>query len=60
MCDDIFPDAVQILDFYHLSENIYNYAKAIFPNNEEERKRWAEYITGLAWDSWIEEKIQEV
>lgn len=59
LCKDIFPDAVQILDYYHLSENINNYAKVIFANNEEERKRWAEEMTGLARDSRIEEMIKE-
>jgi hypothetical protein len=27
MCDEIVPDAVQILDFYHLAENIHTFSK---------------------------------
>jgi len=27
LCQDLFPDSLQILDLYHLKENIYNYAK---------------------------------
>jgi hypothetical protein len=27
MCGEIFPDAVQILDFYHLAENINSFSK---------------------------------
>jgi hypothetical protein len=30
MCDEVFPDAIQILDYYHLEENIYDFAKAIY------------------------------
>jgi len=29
MCEELFPDAVQILDYYHLSENVNDYAKFI-------------------------------
>lgn len=42
ICDELFPDSVQILDYYHLSENIYKYAKHLFPNDETEIKKWAE------------------
>jgi len=42
ICDEIFPDAVQILDLYHLCENTYEYAKAIFKNDELQYKPWAE------------------
>jgi hypothetical protein len=42
--DELFPDAVQILDLFHLCENTYNYAKAIFKNVEEKYKPWAEDI----------------
>jgi hypothetical protein len=41
MCDELFPEAVQILDFYHLSENIHNYAEYLYPDDEIQRKQWA-------------------
>jgi len=44
MCNEIFPDAVQILDLFHLCENTYEYAKAIFKNDESRYKPWAEDI----------------
>jgi len=43
MCDDIFPDAVQILDLFHLKENIYKFAKHIAKDNAE-MVRWAENV----------------
>ncbi len=40
MTTELFPDAKQILDFYHLSENISAYAKALYPKDEVTRKQW--------------------
>jgi hypothetical protein len=42
MGKELFPEAVQILDLYHLKENIYTYAKHKFANNEKEYVPWAE------------------
>ncbi|MDR3301439.1 MAG: hypothetical protein LBT01_02765 [Spirochaetaceae bacterium] len=47
MCDEIFPDAVQILDFFHLKENIYSFGKYIFKNDAAQYVPWAEGIAGL-------------
>jgi len=44
MCAEVFPDAVQILDLFHLCENIYEYAKAIFKNDEKKYKPWADEV----------------
>jgi len=43
MRDDIFPDAVQILDLFHLKENVYKFSKHISKDNAEV-VRWAEDI----------------
>lgn len=40
MCDELFPNAVKILDYYHLSENIHEYAKVLYPEDEINRKKW--------------------
>ena len=42
MGNEVFPDAVQILDLYHLKENVYTYAKNKFQHNEKEYVPWAE------------------
>ena len=44
MVDEIFPDARQILDFFHLCENVNAFAKYIFPMNESRAKPWAKEI----------------
>jgi hypothetical protein len=38
--DDLFPQAQQILDFFHLIENLYAYAKAYFNYNEDKYIPW--------------------
>lgn len=45
MCKDIFPDAECILDYYHLKENIFEYAKALYPGDKKTYTKWAETVT---------------
>ena len=35
-----FPGAVEILDFFHLSEYVWAVAKAAYPNYEQKQKDW--------------------
>jgi len=42
MVDELYPDAQQILDFFHLSENVYEFAKALFKMDEARYRPWAE------------------
>lgn len=42
--EEVFPDAQQILDLFHLKENTYNFAKTIFSNDEKKYVPWAENI----------------
>jgi hypothetical protein len=46
MAEECFPDAQQILDFFHLSENVHEYAKHYFGMDESKSKPWAERICG--------------
>jgi hypothetical protein len=41
MVEEYFPDAQQILDFYHLCENVHDYAKHYFKMDEQKYKEWA-------------------
>ena len=41
MVHELFPDAQQILDYYHLCENVNTYAKHLFKMNEDKCKPWA-------------------
>jgi hypothetical protein len=40
MKDLLFPDAIHILDYFHLCENVYKFAKEYFNNNEDIYKPW--------------------
>ena len=44
MVGEIFPDAQQILDFFHLCENVHEYAKAVFNGDESKFIPWAKSI----------------
>jgi len=56
--DECFPDAVQVLDLFHLCENTYSYAKAIFKNDETMYKPWATEIIEKLKDSKTQEVLQ--
>lgn len=43
-CEEIFPDAQQILDKFHLEENVFTYAKFKFGNDEKKYTKWAKSI----------------
>lgn len=60
MCDELFPDAVQILDFYHLSENTHNYAKLIYPEDEINRKKFVNQVLDLATNGKVDDAINYV
>jgi hypothetical protein len=38
----------QILDFYHLAENIYSFGKYLFPGDQPRYTAWAEELIALA------------
>ena len=54
MRDELFPDAQQILDYYHLCENVNTYAKHLFGAEPSQYSEWANEICVLLkaskWD----------
>jgi hypothetical protein len=44
MVDELFPDAQQILDFFHLCENVHTYAKALFNMDASKYIPWSKRI----------------
>ncbi len=60
MCEELFPDAVQILDFYHFSENAHSYAKVIYPENEVLRKGWVNKLLNLVTNGKVDEAVEFV
>lgn len=47
MCEELFPDAVRILDYFHLSENVNGYAKVLYPQDEVGRRIWVNTVLDL-------------
>jgi hypothetical protein len=60
MKEELFPDAQQILDFFHLSENITDFAKAVFDMDETKYKPWADKVIVLFKASKTEKAIEEI
>jgi hypothetical protein len=56
--NELFPDAVQILDLYHLKENIYKYAKNKFQNSPKEYIPWAEAFIKKIEDGEVEDALR--
>ena len=57
---ELFPDAQQILDYYHLCENVYEYAKALFNLDPVKYKPWALKICDQLKDSQYNEVLKEL
>lgn len=60
MCEEVFPDAVQILDYYHLSENTHAYAKLVYPEDEVTRKAWVNKVLDTVGNGDIDGAIKLV
>jgi hypothetical protein len=58
MCEELFPDAIQILDLFHLCENTYSFAKAIFRSDETKYIPWAEDMIDKFKNSKTKEAIE--
>ena len=49
MITELFPEAVQILDKFHLIENIYDYAKYIFKDDMQKVEEFKDKILGYCY-----------
>ena len=55
--NELFPDARQIFDFYHLCENVYKFAKHAFKMEVSKYTPWAKMATDLLRKSKTDEVI---
>ena len=60
MVDEIFHGAQQILDYYHLCENVNDYAKDIFNMNESKYKPWAADVCDALRKSQHEKVLRDL
>lgn len=58
MAQKQFPDSIEILDFFHLSEYIWKVAKLAYPKNEQKQKDWVSIQQNLLKQSQWETVIQ--
>ena len=60
MCEEIFPEAVEILDYYHLSENVHKFGRYLHPDNDIEMKKWSKDILDKVDSGKVEQIIDEL
>lgn len=60
MKDELFPDAQQILDLFHLKENTYGFAKEIFKNEESRYALWAKAVCEQLEDGKWQEVLKKL
>jgi hypothetical protein len=60
MVAELYPDAQQILDFFHLSENVYKFAKALFKMDENRYRPWAEDMCERLKASTYDEVLRDL
>lgn len=60
LCNELFPDAVQVLDYYHMCENVYNYAKSLYPSDDAQIKAWAKSIIAKIEAGKIDEALDAI
>jgi hypothetical protein len=60
MGEELFPYALQILDFYHPAENIYSFGKYLFQGDGKRYTLWAEELIELLRNSRREEVLRRL
>jgi hypothetical protein len=58
--EEIFPDALQILDFYHLCENVHTFAKHLHNMDESKYRPWADDICKSLKKSQSQKVLKEL
>ena len=60
MCEELFSDAVRILDYFHLSENTHGYAKALYPEDEVGKRIWVNTVLDLIKKDKVDEALEYI
>ncbi len=59
MVELYYPDATQILDWYHASQYLYKIADAAFEAKSDDYKNWIEKTKSMLWEGQIDQLITE-
>ena len=60
MAEELFPDAQRILDLFHLKENVYEFSKWRFKQDESKYRPWAEEMCQLLEDGHYKEVLSQI
>jgi hypothetical protein len=60
MAEELFPDAQHILDFFHLVENVYSFAKHIYGMDKKRYEPWAKDIVSSLKESRSQAVLKEL
>ena len=60
MVEELFPDAQQILDFYHMCENVHTFAKYLFKMDETKYRPWAKDVCKTIKKSGFRQVLSEL
>lgn len=52
-----FPKAIQILDWYHAVEHLWETAKALYGDDDRRCKEWADPLIHLLWEGQVQKVI---
>jgi len=55
-----FPEATQILDWYHASQYIWDAASEVWGENQQKREAWAHSQLDALWDGKVDEVMVEL
>lgn len=57
LAETYFPQAIQIIDWYHVSEHIWKFARILYDDNEEQCKAWVDEQLRLLNDGLVKEIV---
>jgi len=57
LAEEQFPQATQIVDWYHASQYVWNAASSIYPHEEALRTPWAKQQLDRLWEGRVEEVL---
>ena len=60
MVAEIFPDAQQILDYFHLCENVTTFSKYLFNMDEAKYRPWAQDVCASLKESKYEQVLRDL
>jgi hypothetical protein len=55
--EEYFPKAIQILDWFHAIEHLWETAEKIFGNDKEKAQKWVKPLEALLWEGKVQKVI---